>query len=1022
MSSQQSSQSSGSDVTPTPLLSILNVVVDHVMMEPSPLEPDEFYASDETETDTLHNEKTNRHDDAVQLFPSNQVPSDVSFSDAFVAPSKTHNQAQSNEQNESRGNVTSALRVPVLRIFGPVLRNGDDSAYHKCTQDSSSGLSLSTDSLSSTNNHKSYSQQPQSGCLHIHGAFPYMLARPVIAGPDGSMHHGHYYLGNSQSSNGQDVFSPKLTPDDVSKPSHIDWDSVESVSHVLDDVHSRLEGSLRASIENILDSSHSNTAQRPLQSMKYIRSVTIVTGRGFYTYCSGPPAPFLRVEYYDPSHRWRVKMILERGLELCGVYHPDPRVYDYEFDREEMELGGDDCNVNDVRPLKFRCYEAHIPYTMQVFKDYNLAGLKYVNVGDVRFRQPLPGSVRKRTKADFLRKSNQNQDNGAFFLKDNVGKELLWPRYEDISSQSQQHATSLDNPLEHWLKKQTSCDLEFDTNVENILNVHDIMTALPSPLEERQKIHWRAVPSLREIWEQERKRMKILLSPDKDFLSFEEENSADDSDSGDGTSSDEDQQFVPQEDSISHFTLNVKKDASIPGTRLAVKGVKQLFRTSDGLEEDFRRAMSDIVTRHDKFLEDIDQQIANGGSAATSLEDGIEALASLGNQFTQNSTEGDKEIVFGSQSSQRTHDSSSSLQPGPNNHYTMTQLTQAEVDEEREVLDSSIAGLHEEMDDDTINDDDDFLCEEEELGEEGLERTLTHLASQAMEATNTSEISIQYEEEPHDELQHYRSQFHIDDNGAVHSDDEAHDDTCGDDDVTDFKLEKDTDFQHCQEFCINGIGNDQNELNGERAELTAPTEQLVFEPINSLRRGDIESKPDAWYPLTNVESERSPSWFKFDYGGSDSPPSIQPGTFLEPVECAPSYNHVRSWMKIHRNDDKLLDAENKTDLESSGNTQMAFTQYTQFEQTQDEQSDPLSGLGQQGCRVQVSGGGGLKTSIHTPSTFTPMTIMSIEVHVQCRIKTGIKGNKEVAMVSELFVIWHLKFTTTSSMKLIYFCL
>ena len=50
--------------------------------------------------------------------------------------------------------------------------------------------------------------------------------------------------------------------------------------------------------------------------VRYIRQVTVVTGKGFYTYCSGPPAPFLRVEYYDPKSKWKIKLVLERGLDV----------------------------------------------------------------------------------------------------------------------------------------------------------------------------------------------------------------------------------------------------------------------------------------------------------------------------------------------------------------------------------------------------------------------------------------------------------------------------------------------------------------------------------------------------------------------------------------------------------------------------------------------------------------------------------------------------------------------------------
>jgi hypothetical protein len=629
---------------------------------------------------------------------------------------------------------------------------------------------------------------------------------------------------------------------------------------------------------------------------------------------------------------------------------------------------------------------------MQVFKDYNLAGLKYVNVGDVRFRQPLPKGLRRRTKDDFLRKEETHLDNSVFFFGDNVGGELLWPTFQDEKEKSQRQQVFRE---EHWLKKQTSCDLEFDTTVENLLNIHDVMTALPSPLEERQKIHWRAVPSLREIWEQERKRMKILLSPETDFLSLEaiedEEINSSDSDSD---SADEESSLELPDPNIPQFTLDVKKNASVPGTRLAVKGVKQLFRTSDGLEDDFRRAMKDIVLRHDRFIDDVDQKIINdlngGLKSSPSLDDGIDALASLGHQFTQNSAEDDDEIVFGSQLSERTSDSTS-VEQSQSNKYNTTQLTQAEIDDELKVIDSSDSIQHENEDD--VHSDDDFLCEEEELGEEGLERTLTFLASQAVESAKSETLVVEYDDELQVEEHNFHSDVHLEEDDS--NKDLDRDDNSGH--IVDEEFGSVYGSQNFREC----MGNSMDGSVNSSVEQSILSGQHVLESKDSLRRGDIEAQSDAWYPLPNVELNETPPWFIFQYSSTGDLLSPVPhGTFFEPVKGPPSYNYVKSWIKanskpvIEKAETGTMSRNDCADM-----TQMGFTQYSsQFDETQDEKTDPLAGLGQQGCRVQVSGGGGLKSTIHTPSTFTPMTIMSVEIHVQCRIKSGLKGHKEMAMV------------------------
>lgn len=173
-----------------------------------------------------------------------------------------------------------------------------------------------------------------------------------------------------------------------------------------------------------------NVCQDRHVHVRYIRKVTVVTGRGFYTYCSGPPAPFLMIEYYDPKVKWKVKLMLERGLELGLACHPDSCLYDYGGSSTEGhdpnavregqdKIGEGSSQDGDKRllnpPLKFRCYEAHIPYTMQVFKDYNLSGMSYVKVADGRFRQTLPKQEKQRSKGQSRRNHSE-----ALFLESTV--------------------------------------------------------------------------------------------------------------------------------------------------------------------------------------------------------------------------------------------------------------------------------------------------------------------------------------------------------------------------------------------------------------------------------------------------------------------------------------------------------------------------------------------------------------------------------------------------------------------------
>ena len=484
--SQHKHLAKSGDDEPTTFCSVLNVVVDHVMKSPTPLEPEEFQ-----------------------------------------------------QQQAKRKNQRLSLQVPVLRVFGSVLR---------------------PESVNSSG-----ATPTQAACLYIHGAFPYILARPVLAGPDGSL------IQASPSSQ------------------HVNWDSVESVRRVVPHITTVLEESLQSMELGDWNNNNSNSngnksttdfkSQQKQQSQsRIIRRVTVVQGRGFYTYCPGPPAPFLRIEYYNPKLRWKVKLQLERGLELPSLYHPDPPQYS----RNHAAL-------EDL--LKFHCYEAHIPYTMQFFKDYNLAGLSYIHLSNGRLRGRLPsGSTDVDDRSKFTRSNTPScytwQDYQLPSFSPNndpphiLQSSPLSPAMTGIKPSqvdTHQSTTSWKAPA-----KETSCSIELDCTVQDIMNIKAILTTMPSDQDERDAIQWRAVPSLQEIWKQERHRMQKLLPPSCDFLSH----------------------F-----SQAKFTLNVKQGASRPGAKLAARGMKSLVNVTPGLQDELHRALKQIVDRHEGAVAHVDESI-----------------------------------------------------------------------------------------------------------------------------------------------------------------------------------------------------------------------------------------------------------------------------------------------------------------------------------------------------------------------------------------------------------------------------
>jgi DNA polymerase elongation subunit (family B) len=559
------SPSFGGESAPQPLCSVLNTVVDYLMVPPTPLEPVEF------------------------------------------------RQQWEKEQGDAKPDGSCQLLVPLLRIFGPIIR-----------RDRGDGLIEG--------------EPVQTACLYVHGAFPYLLARPVIAGPDGSLHRSVHRPDDD----------PSVTT--TTTTTTTDWDDPASVQRILSVLQEALEEAIQQSSLPNDQQQGEQRAKRP--ATRVLRRITVVMGRGFYTYSPGPAAPFLRVEYYCPADRWKVKRCLERGLQVPDYVHPDPVQYQATVLPRSANHDVDGEEEEPEEALRFHCYEAHIPYTMQFFKDYNLAGCSYMHLEQAKFRLPLPTAARRKLFSKTAKKQDPAPTE-SLFLRSNTPANWVWEgedeRTESVDCEtapgeptseepvlSPEGSSLADIPLqqlspqqslspstadnaesrnewilsppgieskatvtvrdsreaqyvqEHqcgWTRMQTSCDVELDVSVDSILNVLEVMTQLPDEWEERQQIHWRAVPSLREIWSQERRRMAKLLKPQDDFLSRSE---------------DDDETNPPP------FTLNVKKDASLPGAELARDGMERLVRVSDGLAENFRRSARQIVSRHSEAVSHVD--------------------------------------------------------------------------------------------------------------------------------------------------------------------------------------------------------------------------------------------------------------------------------------------------------------------------------------------------------------------------------------------------------------------------------
>jgi hypothetical protein len=1080
----------------TPFLSVLNTVVDQIMMDPTPLlEPKEF---------------------------EQQIP------------------------------------VPVLRVFGPIVRDA----------------SLPDDG-----------ELKQSACLYIHGAYPYLLARPVLAGPDGSS--------TSASSGG-----------------HIDWDSVASVESILPQLQIALEGMIVASLEN--NNFGNNAKKGTSTTQRVIRQITLVVGRGFYTYCPGPAAPFLRVEYYNPKLRWKVKQSLERGLDHLPLrYHPHPKQYNMMKPSTSTTAGDND---DDAPPpssaLVFSCYEAHIPYTMQFFKDYNLAGMSYIHISGSngeqqqqqqhvsgKFRVPLPKSVRRRTKAS-ASATNEGDDGGnsaldedSLFLQHNTDARHVWSSsgdgtnddgtvpmsYDSRQGNYMRQSSSMEdndaaanrssqestfgatattkakvNKMEQqrkrrreeavWRKKETSCDVEYDCTVEQILNVRTVLTSSDDDSSSSSSVHWRAVPSLREIWRQERRRMAKLLPPKENFLS-------------------------PQKrEQPPSFTLSVKRNASLPGARLAVLGMKKLFRVSMGLEQEFTRVMKQIIERYADQVQDTDRSLLLLASSITKQtllsssltqesttsshtnDDAVmEALAALGGQFVNDDqaskskvgSEGDKHVdddcrqeYPGSQAAE----SPPVLSQIPDEEYEETAQAFSQRVDRGENVEDSYNGLHVEdyIDPATLvpyDDDDDEEDDEEHMDEEAFEQSLTMLASQMETETRKKAPPIAtvapYREQV--DWAKLNDSFDSDDDGNLQGN--TLEPILEETPVKSVALQpiiEDTPLKNLQptpkslqsptlvarQFSSSEPKNiagkcftladappsraevESREVSGTNSRYLHPLERHRATPTwlpNATNymssRGDLVARgmlASTWGPRQNegdfsivpvtkppsrkaveswchkqqakssVTSKKEPSKqleskgrghpskfagvnlqiddnsrkftavgqkrkrVEFKEGGS-----AQEVEEVEWVNSQPIQSQSQSQQKTPRKADMPAPTPIRNSVSSfDENPQSASSASSQLtgsvvQNESQESKEALAGIGQQGGRIYIEGGGGLKSKTNTsPKTAgarschttpkrrgisslelpTPLTIMSIEAHIQCRSgRAGVNDSKEIAM-------------------------
>ncbi|KAL4649072.1 DNA polymerase zeta catalytic subunit isoform X1 [Arapaima gigas] len=208
------------------------------------------------------------------------------------------------------------------------------------------------------------------------------------------------------------------------------------------------------SIDRALNVSMGN----PSSSLQHVFKIILVSGMPFYGY-HAKEKQFMKIYLYNPQMVKRVCELLQGGAVMNKNYQP---------------------------------HEAHIPYLLQMFIDYNLYGMNLVNLGAVKFRrsqQKGKASIPSQEKRTPGSRSGGNQWRSPCTVKlsDSMlgGTFVCW----------EEDAIPCSLVLEE-VEKQSTCELEVDAVAADILNRLEIENQIGRN------------PGLQAIWEDERQRRR----------------------------------------------------------------------------------------------------------------------------------------------------------------------------------------------------------------------------------------------------------------------------------------------------------------------------------------------------------------------------------------------------------------------------------------------------------------------------------------------------------------------------------
>ncbi|XP_077018786.1 DNA polymerase zeta catalytic subunit isoform X1 [Tamandua tetradactyla] len=180
----------------------------------------------------------------------------------------------------------------------------------------------------------------------------------------------------------------------------------------------------------------------PSSTAQHVFKVSLVSGIPFYGYHE-KERHFMKIYLYNPAMVKRICELLQSGAIMNKFYQP---------------------------------HEAHIPYLLQLFIDYNLYGMNLINLAAVKFRK-----ARRKSETLFAAGSCKDRLPGNCLTGT-----LFWWEEDEIPS----------SLILEGVEPQSTCELEVDAVAADILNRLDIEDQIGGN------------PGLQAIWEDEKQRRR----------------------------------------------------------------------------------------------------------------------------------------------------------------------------------------------------------------------------------------------------------------------------------------------------------------------------------------------------------------------------------------------------------------------------------------------------------------------------------------------------------------------------------